>query len=920
MKAHLQIRLHIIVSLIIIGAPHYLLAFSGEQKKAGRVIQPEFVDSIRYSINILPQRELKRPKVGLVLSGGGARGIAAVGVLKMFEKNHIPIDFIVGTSMGSIVGGLYAAGYSVDQLEKLAKETDWNDLLAISEETRRRDLFLDQKIAEDKSILVLRFDKFQPILPEAFSTGQRLTDHLNILALQGIYHPDPSFDALRIPFRAVATDLISGKKVVIDRGSLALAMRASMTIPLLFNSVKTDTSLLLDGGLVANIPVDVARECGAELIFAVDVSSPLRPVERLNAPWEIADQIISIMMQSSNQAQLEQADVVMRPLLDNHLSSDFTNFVQLIDAGETSADSAMPIISALISEHYRYSIEQSIGGGQFISKQVVFDREIIGSDWTSQLENVLRHRGFTPYLAKRFVTDLYGTGNFRETKFLVDERDSVVHMELIAIPNPVLKSVSMTGNAVISSDSLMMVFEPILGRRINTKESRSILEKLLGLYRSRGLSLASIRDIRFNDSTGHATISIDEGIIHRMTIRGTSKTKDYVIWRELPFNEKDVFQVSKIAEGLKNIYSTKLFEQVLMTIQEDEDSVHHHLLVINARERHTELVRIGLRLDNERNLQPSIDIRDENFLGIGSELGFLFSGGLRNRYYGGEFKAVRIFDSYLTFSFKGYYSLYDVNLFDRDPKSTPARWNRIRTGEFRESRTGFKSVFGTQLERLGSVTLEQRYETQKIWNIFGNGIDEDEFTVSTIKFSTTIDTQDKYPFPEDGVIMNFSYEAPVFKVKNGIGFTKMRFGYELYNTPVTNHTFRPRIAFGLADETLPITEQFSLGGQHNFYGLREDDSRGRQLLIGGLEYRYNLPIKIFFDSYIKIRYDIGSVWKSAEEVKLKDLRHGVGISLSLDTPIGPAEMSIGKSFHFTKDILERSLSLGPTLLYFTIGY
>lgn len=925
MKIH-PLRIFLLLMLLLLlgaSASDYTLVAQLDNAKVERwMIQPEFEElAVGERIpNIVLHKELKRPKIGLVLSGGGARGIAAVGVLKSFHKHNIPIDFITGTSMGSIVGGLYAAGYSVDQLEELVKTTDWNDLLAIGEDTRRRDLFLDQKIAEDRSILVLRFDKFQPILPEAFSTGQRLTDRLNILALQGIYHPDPSFDALRIPYRAVATDLVSGKKVVIDQGSLALAMRASITIPLLFNSVKMDSFQLLDGGLVANIPVDVAREWGADIVIAVDVSSPLRPAEKLNAPWEIADQITSIMMQFSNRLQLDQADIIIRPAIGNHLSSDFTNPLGLVEAGEASADSALPIIQALIHEHYRYALEESLSGRDFSSKHLEYDRSELSPAWSTKLDELTAQFEINELKAKQIVTDLYASGRFKEVEMVAEKTGNDVRLILQTIPNPILHSVSITGNRYISKDSLLMVFRPFLGKQINAREGQAVLERLLGLYRERGLSLARVRRIEFDEEKGHVQIYIDEGRIHRRTIHGTKKTKDYVIWRELPFEEKDVFQVSKIEEGLKNLYSTSLFEQVLMTIQLEGDSAQHNVLVINARERHTELMRIGLRLDNERNLQPSIDLRDENFLGIGSELGFRFVGGLRNRLYNAEFKAVRIFNTYLTFSLKGYYSLYDVNVFDNDPLNTKTRWNRIRVGEFRETRDGIKIVFGTQLARLGSVTIEGRLENQKLWNIFGKSIKEENLRVSTLKFGSMIDSQDRYPFPQDGVVMNFSYETPFVKRREGIGFTKMLFSYETIHTPAKGHTIRPKVLFGFADETLPLTEQFSLGGQHSFFGLREDDSRGRQIFISSFEYRFNLPIKLLFNSFLKVRYDLGSIWKTPEEIRLKDLRHGIGLSLSLDTPIGPAEMSVGRSFYIRKDLFEQPLSFGPVLVYFSIGY
>jgi NTE family protein len=173
----------------------------------------------------LDYTEVQRPRVALVLSGGGSRGIAQIGVLKVLEKHHIPIDFIAATSLGAVVGGLYAAGYTPAELESLAVTTDWDVVLSLTEDTRRRDLFLDQKRESDRTFFSLRFEGFEPVLPSALSSGQRLTNFLSSLALQSVYHPDPSFDDLRIPFRAVSTDLISGRRIAMKDGSLFFSAR-----------------------------------------------------------------------------------------------------------------------------------------------------------------------------------------------------------------------------------------------------------------------------------------------------------------------------------------------------------------------------------------------------------------------------------------------------------------------------------------------------------------------------------------------------------------------------------------------------------------------------------------------------------------------------------------------------------------------
>lgn len=178
-------------------------------------------------IELIPKN---KPKIALALSGGGARGLSQIGVLKALDEAGIKADVIVGTSMGSIVGGLYAAGYSPEQLDSIAVETDWNDLLTLSNQSNRRDLFVDQKVTEDRAIFSLRLSGFAPILPTSFNDGQKLSNHLNVLALNAPLHSDESFDLLAIKFRAVCTDLITGNPVVLSKGSISGALRASSSV------------------------------------------------------------------------------------------------------------------------------------------------------------------------------------------------------------------------------------------------------------------------------------------------------------------------------------------------------------------------------------------------------------------------------------------------------------------------------------------------------------------------------------------------------------------------------------------------------------------------------------------------------------------------------------------------------------------
>jgi NTE family protein len=882
------------------------------------IIKPDFSDAAPRYPNLSSFHPIQRPKVAIVLSGGGARGIAAIGVLRVLERNRMPADLIVGTSMGSIIGGLYAMGYSSDQLQRMVDTTDWDELLSFTDDARRRDLFLDQKLARDRSVLVLRFDGFSPVIPKAFSTGQRLSKYLNILSLQGIYQPDPSFDDLRIPFRAVTTDLVTGKRIVIDSGDMTEALRASMAIPLLFSSVPRDSMQLLDGGVVGNLPVDVALEQHAEIVVAVDMVSPLRPKSSLNAPWEIADQITTIMMQEVNKLARAKADLVIVPNIGSHMSSDFTNLDSLIASGESAAEAALPLLRKLIEEHtlQRYHKVDTV--------RYENPRFFWKGDTTSVFDDCLRafeRRGRVNKTDLQIlINEAYDKGDYAAVEGSVEQHRDSTCISINVKQNPILKEAIISGNQVFPSDSLISVFRPLFGRPLNVKRTVSAIERLLSIYRTSGYSFARIIDVRFDSVSSKLCISIDEGVIYRTDVRGTEKTRGWVLRREVPWQDNDLFTISKASQGISNLYGTSLFEQIRISVKHEGDSSKLNIPVINVQERNTELIRFGLRIDNERNIQPSIDIRNENLFGTGAEIGLYIGGGTRNQSYISEIKATRIFNSYLTFNLKGYSLIRDINTYADVSLTSSNNIDRERVGEYREIRNGILASFGAQLERLGSVAVEGRLEKHRISNVFSDPITSEEYNLSSIRFGTTVDTQDKLPYPTDGIVINFSYESAIVKQTSSVGFTKMFFSYETYQTIVKNHTIHPRFMLGVADKTLPIIEQFSLGGQQNFFGYREDNARGRQLLVASLEYQYKLPFSLFFDTYFKFRYDFGALWASVEEMRMEDFRHGIGVTFGLDTPIGPAEFSLGRSFYLRKDLLKHPFTFGPFVAYFSIGF
>jgi|APSaa5957512535_1039671.scaffolds.fasta_scaffold03068_6 NTE family protein len=289
--------------------------------------------------------QTERPKIGLVLSGGGARGAAHVGVLKILEENHIPIDMIAGTSFGAIVGGLYASGYSADELEKILENIDWQETLSNSAPRRQRSF---RRKKDDDGFLIkfkIGYEDGDLKLPSGLITPNNLRLTLGDLVNNKTEVND--FDKLAIPFRAVATDLETGNEVILKDGKLASAMVASMTVPALFPPVELDGMLLVDGGVANNIPINVARNMGADIVIVVDISTPLLKKDDITSFASVIDQLTMLQSNkaaSEQLASLTDQDILIRPDLEN---IGFIDFENAIDAVPKGIDAAKLVIDRL---------------------------------------------------------------------------------------------------------------------------------------------------------------------------------------------------------------------------------------------------------------------------------------------------------------------------------------------------------------------------------------------------------------------------------------------------------------------------------------------------------------------------------------------------------------------------------------------
>jgi len=372
------------------------------------------------SLVIYTKREFKgsRPKIGLVLSGGGAKGMAHVGVLKVLDSLGIKPDFVTGTSMGSIVGGLYAIGYTTDKLEELVRTLDWSKYL--SNTNNFRSINMIEKEDYD-NYFEFPFVGWVPDLPQGAIKGQELELLFNELTV-GVAG-DTIFDEFPIPYRAVAVDILKGKPYVFKTGSLATAMRSSMSIPSIMNPIKYRGMLLVDGGLMVNFPVKICKDMGADIIIGVYTGANLMPEDKLNSMLDIMKQSSFISSINNAEESKKYVDLYIEPNLVDRSAANFNDGMVNVERGY---DAAMSMIGELtMLKEYLSQYDEKEEKKTNLQKSIfVTNNEVDFEDSKNELEGFI-NKNFHHFNNQKLKTQsidssihyLYGTRLFKKLTY-----------------------------------------------------------------------------------------------------------------------------------------------------------------------------------------------------------------------------------------------------------------------------------------------------------------------------------------------------------------------------------------------------------------------------------------------------------------------------------------------------------------------
>ncbi|MHB8578321.1 MAG: BamA/OMP85 family outer membrane protein [Ignavibacteriaceae bacterium] len=617
-------------------------------------------------------------------------------------------------------------------------------------------------------------------------------------------------------------------------------------------------------------------------------------------------------MQKLNDSELNLANAIITPQINSYKINDFIHIRALILSGYQAALPEMNKIKIQIDSLFR---KRFTINNYYLKKVMLTGNE-------SELDR--------PYIQKYSMEDsvssydilddlysIYSTGYYKNLSAQVIQYSNYATVQFVGEKNPVIKKIDLNGISLISDSLAQDRLASLVGLPYSAKNVVSKLITLLNLYRNLGYSLADIKNINFDKETGILHIFVNEGKISAIEILGNKHTNRTIITREIPIKIGDYFNYNNINRGLTNLRSTNIFEDIYFSVKTANG---RDVLVVNVHEKDSSLLRVGFLVDNENNAQLSLNLVDDNLFGSGTELGLLLLGSSRSRAFALEHKSNRIFNTYLTYKINAYYKFDDIYNYVEGPTNSTSTFHMLSNGAYRQIFYGGSVSVGTQVERFGNLIFEGKYQVDQVKNISSSPVNPLRTSIVSLKVSSTVDTQNKYPYPTSGIYFKGNYEAAQNALGGQVGFTNINFDYKNYFTLGNVNTISPRLMMGFADKTLPLSEEYSLGGQSSFFGMMDNEFRGRQIFLASLEYRYKLPFQIFFDTYIKCRYDLGSTWDEQEEIRFKDLRHGIGTTLSFDTPIGPADFSVGRSFLFVKNLPGNPLSWGDYYFYFSIGY
>lgn len=423
-------------------------------------------------------------KIGLVLSGGGVKGMGHIGTLQLIDSLNIPIDYIVGTSIGSIAAGLYASGYSADEIEYLSFNTNWDEIF--SQNKKRNHLYFFQKLNSNSHQLEFELNEFKPTPPLGLTNGQYSYEYLSNLF--NVYNGINNFDELYIPFKCNAVDLISGEEIIFETGSIATALRASTSIPTVFSPIEYNNYLLIDGGIKNNFPTNLVKNMGADFIIGVNVSSQEKNKDDIKSVLDIISTTFNLYNKQQTKNNVDLANILIEPKFQNisSINFDISTMNKFNNNGKQTAYEKIEELKALhsklnISNEY---LKLSSLKNNFIINSISLDTSILESSIILDILNPYIGINISKNTFIKLITKIRDLKKYKNLHYKFKQKNiQNISYELFikaeSIQPIILSDIVIRGNNKLSNDFLKSIFNYNNG---DTLSIQDLEKKIQGAY------------------------------------------------------------------------------------------------------------------------------------------------------------------------------------------------------------------------------------------------------------------------------------------------------------------------------------------------------------------------------------------------------------------------------------------------------
>jgi NTE family protein len=814
-------------------------------------------------------------KFALALSGGGARGFAQIGVLKALDDAGLRPDLIVASSMGSIIGGLYACGYTPDEILKFAKSVDWSRVS--SNATARSALFVSQKNNPKGYIFDMRLDdSFRPVLPNSISNGQIFYDALAGKTAPALYRAGLDFDKLPVSLRVVATDILSGTRVVFREGSLTRAIRASCSAPLAFSPVEFDGMMLMDGGLTSNIPIQAAVDEDAAVIVASDVTSPLWKREELDNPVRFMEQLVSIGVEQNKKNERQNAGLIIKPRLSGISNTDFNSIYLLVERGYSAALEVIPDI--------RMKLGESVPPAHAAPR-------------TEKISVAIRD----------------GSGQ------IITRADSVA-------VNADMYELVTTNNQLVMTNSELV-----------TTNIEEFSPRLRALMAENGLEFAAVDSLKI--SGGVLNIYAEPAVIREVQVYGNNKTAKRILLTAGNLKPGSRLESAAIERGIRSLYSTELFENVRIEAEPDM-RVNIYVKEkdywrVRGGLRYDEFNQGEGFIEPAYENLLGWGVTSALHLQYGSKK-TKYALDLSTNLLIASNWATNLRLQLFTASER----LYSRETIPPDTGASGNQGSTasIVITEDVLGKSGVSLIAGSQFGKFVSVEFGAKMETFQLLETNRSIIEHFGFRNSMPYFLVRLnaDSRDVVPFTTHGgkYIITAGMAGEVIGLGGSYEFVKIDGSFTHYITIFERHTFQPQVILGWASASLPEVEKFYLGGaipEQNyrdadvyniisFMGLTPRKVSSDLFALAHFEYR----LKILKNFYFTASADWARLWEfeefspaaDAEDADASRNPLGAGFGFSYRTPLGPIRLSYGQLIPYRNSPAIKS----TPVVYFSAGY